>query len=239
MTKISPIEIRDKREQEWYWGNNEFVDYYSEFFGQHALAIYSVLCRYANNATQECWPSMETITKKAGIKSRKTTSKILDLLEEYNVVSIEKSNDGTGKRANNVYRLNNPRNWKSISGVVVEKRPAVGVTKEVILEKEAKKIIKEIKEEEAINSETHPWLNIPAWNKWVEFRKQIKKKLTPLSIEQQFSLLKKYSKPLQLEIINKSIGSSWQGLFDLKPTKNFFASTTPKAPEGKYSEYSK
>ena len=53
-----------------------------------------------------------------------------------------------------------------------------------------------------------------AWGEWVEYRKQIKKKLTPLSAKKQLEFLK--GQPDPIKCINQSIQNQWQGLFEVK-----------------------
>ena len=57
-----------------------------------------------------------------------------------------------------------------------------------------------------------------AWKDWVQFRKEVNKPLTPLSISRQINLLVQYPED-SVEIINQSINCSWQGLFPLKKPK--------------------
>ncbi len=56
------------------------------------------------------------------------------------------------------------------------------------------------------------------WNKWIEYRKEIKHKLTKSSAEGQLKKLLKLnqggSKPI--DVINQSIENGWQGLFEVK-----------------------
>ena len=63
----------------------------------------------------------------------------------------------------------------------------------------------------------HPeWLNMRAWNEWVDFRKEIRKPLkSKTMINHQISFLAKH-KAEHVEIINQSIMNGWQGLFELK-----------------------
>lgn len=55
-----------------------------------------------------------------------------------------------------------------------------------------------------------------SWLEWIEYRKEIKKKMTPRTQAMQIKLLSKYSKSDQEQIINTSIQNGWTGLFDLK-----------------------
>lgn len=60
------------------------------------------------------------------------------------------------------------------------------------------------------------WLNRQAWEDWVDYRKEIKKKMTDRTQSMQCALLKKYNKDEQRTIIESSIRNGWTGLFELK-----------------------
>lgn len=57
------------------------------------------------------------------------------------------------------------------------------------------------------------------WNEWVNFRIKLKKKFVDIDAQQkgvnQLISLSKGNKAMAIEIINKSIANSWQGLFAL------------------------
>lgn len=59
-------------------------------------------------------------------------------------------------------------------------------------------------------------INLIAWNEWLDFRKSKKKPVSEIAAKKNFTLLAKYSKTEQQEIINNSIKNDYQGLFDLK-----------------------
>lgn len=59
------------------------------------------------------------------------------------------------------------------------------------------------------------WLNLEAWNKWVQHRKEIKKPLTPTSTKQQLLFLEA-NKSDHVEIIEASISGGYMGLFPIK-----------------------
>lgn len=69
-------------------------------------------------------------------------------------------------------------------------------------------------------SEYEDWLNKEAWEEWVSFRKELRKKMTPRAIKSQWNFLKQYSKQDQALIIETSIRNSYQGLFPPKGTSN-------------------
>ena len=64
---------------------------------------------------------------------------------------------------------------------------------------------------------------IEAWNEWVDFRKEIKKKLTKLSAKRQITFL--INQPNPIKCINQSIQNGWTGLFE------FTDKTKPKVIE--------
>jgi len=73
-------------------------------------------------------------------------------------------------------------------------------------------------------------LNTPefkvAWTDWLKYRTEIRKKMTPLTVNKQLSKLAEYSVAEAIAAINKSIQNSWQGLF---PEKLPASSTTPSS----------
>lgn len=58
---------------------------------------------------------------------------------------------------------------------------------------------------------------IEAWAEWVDYRREIKKKLTESSVKKQIKLLAKQSDPIS--IINRSIQNQYQGLFGDKKSE--------------------
>ena len=59
------------------------------------------------------------------------------------------------------------------------------------------------------------WLDKKVWNEWINFRAEIKKKLTSSTIEKQLEFLSK-NIDHHTDIINTSIMNGWTGLFPLK-----------------------
>lgn len=57
---------------------------------------------------------------------------------------------------------------------------------------------------------------VEVWKDWVQFRKELKKKLTVTTVKQQLKFLTANPRDAKF-IIQKSIQNGWQGLFPLKP----------------------
>lgn len=76
------IQIRDRRESGWFWADNEVLE--SGISG-NALFLYLTLCRYANNDSQECWPSLSTLMRVTG-RSRPTVLRSAKELESVGLI---------------------------------------------------------------------------------------------------------------------------------------------------------
>lgn len=53
-----------------------------------------------------------------------------------------------------------------------------------------------------------------AWNSWIDYRKEIKKKLTRATVERVFQEMKKWGEAKAIISIDTSIKNGWQGLFE-------------------------
>lgn len=58
------------------------------------------------------------------------------------------------------------------------------------------------------------WLNKQAWEEWLQYRKESKKKMTELTVKKQLRFLSYHIKD-HVKIIERSIQNGWQGLFPL------------------------
>ena len=91
--------MRDIREKNWFWLENDLVD--REDITAMEKLIYMLLARYADK-DGKCFPSQEKLCKITGIKDYRTIVKYLKQLEEKGLIEIQKNN---GKV--NVYYLKN------------------------------------------------------------------------------------------------------------------------------------
>lgn len=106
------MEIRDNRQKEWFWLDNEYLNGYARFLGETCTVVYLSLCRHADNKTQTCFPSMELIAEENGI-GRKKVGIALQKLKEWGVISIKEDYDPKNKRRkNNVYTLLSKIEWR-------------------------------------------------------------------------------------------------------------------------------
>lgn len=61
---------------------------------------------------------------------------------------------------------------------------------------------------------------LKSWDEWIQYRTEIKKKLSASTAEKQIQFLGGRAGPEIIEIINKSITQGWTGLFELNGNKN-------------------
>jgi len=81
------IEIRDLRQQEWVWTSKAVL--FSEYVDGNAYKVYSGLASYADNRTQESFPSIMTLAKRLHI-GRTTIIKALQVLEDTGFIAVER-----------------------------------------------------------------------------------------------------------------------------------------------------
>lgn len=83
----APFEIRDIRNGEWYWVQKEVLS--SSKLNASDKLVYSALAYYANNKTQQCYPSYTRICELIKL-SRPTVIKGIQNLIKHNFISRKK-----------------------------------------------------------------------------------------------------------------------------------------------------
>lgn len=81
------IRIKDKR-QGVFTVDNVVLNSFGKIMGATGIAFYITLCRYANNTTQQTYPSLTTIAKETGM-DRKTIINCAKLCVELNLIKKE------------------------------------------------------------------------------------------------------------------------------------------------------
>lgn len=106
------MEIRDNRDKEWFWLDNQYLNGYAKHLGSICTVVYISLCRHADNKTQTCYPSMELIAEENGM-GRNAVSRAIKLLKDWRIIEVKSSIDKkTKKRKNNIYTLLSKSEWK-------------------------------------------------------------------------------------------------------------------------------
>jgi len=97
--KNKNIEVRDIRDGRFLWMDKDALEYVSRRAGASGSLVYMWLCYYANNKSQDSWPSIPTIQKNTGL-GRMTVIRAIQALSGCGAIAIKKSTGG-----HNVYTL--------------------------------------------------------------------------------------------------------------------------------------
>jgi len=100
------FEVRNKRKQDWFWTDDEFVDDFFKILDGNTIKIYFTLCRLADK-NQKCYPSIRKIRELTGL-SASTICDRLKVLEFFKLIKRQR----TGKTCNNRYYLLDKSQWK-------------------------------------------------------------------------------------------------------------------------------
>ncbi len=82
------IEVRDLRNGNWYWIHRAVIKEYTPKIGATGIAVYNFLASCVDTR-QSCFPSQKYIAEHLGY-SRATINKTIKILEENELISIEK-----------------------------------------------------------------------------------------------------------------------------------------------------
>ena len=186
-----------------------------------------VLLALADNANDEghCYPSLTTVAKRCEI-SRRTMSRCIQSLVEAGHVSRK---DRSGRASEYVIHptldnltpltdclpssvcLDTLDNGASPPSLI---NPPPSGNRQGNRKRAAKR---EISNPETIPDEPPPSnLNVEAWHRWVQYRKQIRKPIQPASTLAAQRKLAAFG-PDQAAVVEQSIANGWQGIFALKP----------------------
>ena len=102
------IKVRSKRTENRYYIDNEFLNGYAAKVGWKGHIVYSALCRHEKNG--KAFPGLRHLAKELGV-SVATVARGVKILEEYNIIQIEKPEK---KNQSFTYWITNYINWKDI-----------------------------------------------------------------------------------------------------------------------------
>jgi len=101
---MSDKTILDFRSRKFFRMTRTVVDDESIDLKPVDIAVYSVLCMYADNDDTSSYPSVETIANKARCSMR-TVHRSLDTLKDVGYIDIINRQDGRGFKTSNQYIL--------------------------------------------------------------------------------------------------------------------------------------
>jgi len=97
MNANQTIEVRDLRQQDWIWTSKQIL-FHKDING-NTYKVYCGLASYANNDTQQAYPSVNTLSSKLNM-ARNTVMRAITILESCGFIHIDKT-----KGEHNVYSL--------------------------------------------------------------------------------------------------------------------------------------
>jgi hypothetical protein len=92
------------RKSHFFSIDNDIIDVHAKTIGATALAVYTVLSRYANRKTGECWPSMGRLAHLLDL-ARNTVKAALRTLEQAGLIAIRRRRDPAGDATSHLYTL--------------------------------------------------------------------------------------------------------------------------------------
>jgi DNA-binding Lrp family transcriptional regulator len=118
---MGKMQVRDNRSRDWFYLDNELLEVFGgkskddKGLGINAIGVYMVLAKHANNDTQQCKPSYQTIATLLGV-SRNTVISAIKTLEKAQIISVGQRtiNDNEKLHTTNIYTLLNIKVAKPI-----------------------------------------------------------------------------------------------------------------------------
>ncbi|NCD11025.1 MAG: hypothetical protein EOL93_00610 [Epsilonproteobacteria bacterium] len=176
----------------------------------------------SNNEYRACYASKDSLREYIGVSNGQIYKILKDLEEKGFLVKNSFGHLQVTQKYLNMVCTHSPKNGDTLQNIKYDS-PKNG--DETLQKMETKKenlreLLREKEKESKDSTKKAPfelptWLNLEAWENWVQHRKEIKKPLTPTSIKQQIKLLEA-NKSDHVEIIETSISCGYMGLFPIK-----------------------
>jgi len=97
------IEIRDRREANWFWASRDIVYKDGKKIGPYGISVYAALCCHSNEQNK-AWPSLSTLADEIGCGERKVRE-VLRELEALGWIVCDDNFRDDGSQTSNVYTL--------------------------------------------------------------------------------------------------------------------------------------
>lgn len=170
-------------------------------------AVYFWLCDHADE-NGICYPGRTLLAQESGTDIKSVDKYIKELVSSGILLKTSRKKDGTKQNLSNLYQI---MILDEVAPKTVPPSPENGarggsengaVTIPILTQP----------------TELPGWVKKEVWEKWEMYRKEIKKKLTPLMVKQQLIFLEQH-KETHDKIIEKSIQNGWTGLFPITGTQ--------------------
>ena len=101
------MRIRDLRTEQRFFIDNAVIADYGADLGPHGIAVYCGLCLHARLATQQCYPSQQTLAEELGT-SVASVKRGVAKLTELKLIAVEHRYREDGGKTSNLYTLLDP-----------------------------------------------------------------------------------------------------------------------------------
>jgi len=252
---------RTMNDSPWSWISKIAHERALEHGGSKLLLVYNALCRLESDAPVESkgnfFASANQIARHSGLSSR-TIQKVLSKQLVSSGLATFVSGRGSGDKGSHVanrytlLQITPPYALDAYTPYATGADAHTQIQHEIFADNKELEELKEIEavvDEKPKRSKSSP-IQLPpipvkldtpafrtAWDEWIQYRKEIKKPLTPSSASKHLKQLAGWGVDGAIASIDASIGSSWMGLFEPKgyfPTQDQTVPSLPKSkePEG-------
>jgi DNA-binding transcriptional MocR family regulator len=99
---MARVQVRDLRRRDYFTCDNVIIDKYARKLGPYALSVYMGLLRHADQQTQSCFPSLQTLADKLGM-SKDSVIRAVEVLKKAKLISVRHRKSSAGDPATNLY----------------------------------------------------------------------------------------------------------------------------------------
>ncbi len=184
--------------------------------------VYLVLCAHVRSKTWDANPSIARLAELAGMSSR-SVYRAVSRLEKTGLLIVT---SGGGRGHTSTYRLtgNGDSNYVTVTPAQTVTTGAINgdrVSPETVTPR-ARHIDKNSRKNSRKNNGAFfpPSLDTQAfreaWTRWMDYRREIRKPLTPTTVAAQLKKLAVLGPDAAVASIDQSIGNGWRGLFPVE-----------------------
>lgn len=167
------------------------------------LIVYAIIYGFSQDGQSQFYGSYRYVARALSITERSVQSVISKLLEKGLIIRVSESHYMVEKTS---IEKTSPNVEKTSTGGRKNFLLGVEETTPNIYNTNNKNNNKKI--------DLPDWLNKKVWSDWVEYRKEMKKPLTPMGMKKQIKFLEANMSD-HVKILNKSMVQGWVGIFKL------------------------
>jgi hypothetical protein len=163
----------------------------------------------AGHGDWRVWPNVKTLTRLTGMSDRTIRTHIASLASQGLITVCEQRRPDGTQRSNLIY-LNAPwiADQTANSAVCYQTANSAGYPANSAGHEPLNRTLLNLSLPDAIDQQ--------AWEEWSEYRKSVRKPISPKAATKQWALLAEYTPDQQRRMVGESIKNDWAGLFPPK-----------------------